>query len=97
MPHQSGATHLGIHLQLKFAASLKMKVYAQQSGGYEQVVKAAISLGHDTDTTACIAGGIAGIRDGIGAIPKRWRAQLRGTDLVEPLVSRLIEWHALQD
>ncbi len=26
----------GIHLQLKFPASLKMKVYAQQSGGHEQ-------------------------------------------------------------
>jgi len=77
--------------------SLRSARWALQAGGYEQVVKAAISLGHDTDTTACIAGGIAGIRDGIGAIPQRWRAQLRGTELVEPLVGRLIQWHALQD
>jgi ADP-ribosyl-[dinitrogen reductase] hydrolase len=77
--------------------SLRSARWALQAGGYEQVVKAAISLGHDTDTTACIAGGIAGIRDGVGAIPRRWRTQLRGTELVEPLVGRLIQWHALRD
>jgi ADP-ribosylglycohydrolase len=77
--------------------SLRSARWALQAGGYEQVVKAAISLGHDTDTTACIAGGIAGVRDGVGAIPKRWRVQLRGTELVEPLIDRLIQWHALRD
>ena len=33
--------------------------------------KAAISLGHDTDTTACVAGGIAGIS---GRIPVAMRS-----------------------
>jgi ADP-ribosylglycohydrolase len=77
--------------------SLRSARWALQAGSFEQVVKAAISLGHDTDTTACIAGGIAGIRDGIGALPQRWRVQLRGTELVEPLVDRLKKWHALRD
>lgn len=77
--------------------SLRSARWALQAGGYEQAVKAAISLGHDTDTTACITGGIAGIRDGIGAIPQRWRVQLRGTELVMPLVDRLKKWHELQD
>ncbi len=63
---------------------------ASQAGSYEQVIRAAIALGHDTDTTACVAGGIAGLRDGIGAIPERWRAQLRGRDLVEPLLAELL-------
>ena len=62
------------------------------AGGYEDVVRAAIALGHDTDTTACVAGGIAGIRDGVGAIPSRWLEQLRGKDLVEPLLRQLIEY-----
>jgi ADP-ribosyl-[dinitrogen reductase] hydrolase len=57
---------------------------------YEQVVKAAIALGDDTDTTACIAGGVAGIRDGIGAIPSRWLDQLRGQEIVLPLLERLL-------
>jgi ADP-ribosyl-[dinitrogen reductase] hydrolase len=57
---------------------------------YEQVVKAAIALGDDTDTTACIAGGVAGIRDGIESIPSRWLDQLRGQEVVLPLLERLL-------
>jgi ADP-ribosylglycohydrolase len=73
--------------------SLRSARWALAAGSYEQVVKAAIALGHDTDTTACIAGGIAGIRDGIGAIPERWRQQLRGQELATPLWLRLAQWH----
>ena len=62
-------------------------------GGYEQIVRSGISLGNDTDTTACVAGGIAGLRDGIGAIPMRWVDALRGRDLWEPLLDRcLARW-----
>lgn len=64
---------------------------AVEIGRYEDVVKAAIALGHDTDTTACVAGGIAGIRDGVHAIPERWMRQLRGKDLVEPLLEQLLQ------
>ena len=64
--------------------------WAVEQGPYEQVVKAAIGLGHDTDTTACVAGGLAGLRDGLAAIPKRWRRNLRGQELVAPLVERLL-------
>jgi ADP-ribosyl-[dinitrogen reductase] hydrolase len=64
--------------------------WALKAGNYEQVVKAAISLGNDTDTTTCVAGGIAGIRDGIEAIPVRWCAELRGIELIEPLLAELL-------
>ncbi len=60
-------------------------------GPYEEVVKAAIALGHDADTTACVAGGIAGIRDGVAAIPQRWLQQLRGKEMVEPLLQQLLQ------
>ena len=60
------------------------------AGSYEQVVKAAIVLGHDTDTTAAVAGGIAGLRDGLEALPARWRKALRGREQVEPLVKKLL-------
>lgn len=61
------------------------------AGSYEAVIKAAIALGNDTDTTACVAGGIAGIRDGITAIPTRWQTSLRGRDLYEPLLHQLLD------
>ncbi|RMD79250.1 MAG: ADP-ribosylglycohydrolase family protein, partial [Chloroflexi bacterium] len=55
------------------------------------VVRLAIALGYDTDTTACVAGGIAGIRYGIEGIPTNWRQQLRGQPLVYELLTRLLQ------
>ncbi len=62
---------------------------AMRAGAYENVVRAAIRFGNDTDTTACVAGGVAGVRDGVSAIPERWLARLRGRELVDPLVEQL--------
>jgi ADP-ribosylglycohydrolase len=64
--------------------------HAVAAGSYETAVKTAVGLGDDTDTTACVAGGIAGVRDGVGAIPERWRRQLRGNELYRPLVDALL-------
>ena len=71
---------------------LRSARWATQAGSYKQVVKAAISLGNDTDTTACVAGGIAGIRDGINAIPERWRTRLRGEELYRDELQQLVNW-----
>lgn len=62
---------------------------------YEKAVKAAVSLGNDTDTTACIAGGIAGLKSGINTIPARWREQLRGREIYEPLLDKVIKFKAV--
>jgi ADP-ribosyl-[dinitrogen reductase] hydrolase len=71
--------------------SLRAARWANGNKTYEEVVKAAISLGDDTDTTACIAGGIAGLKFGIGGIPERWRVNLRGKEIYEPLLEKLLE------
>lgn len=63
---------------------------AVDAGPYEVAVRRAIAFGEDTDTTACIAGGIAGLRDGVGAIPARWLRALRGREIVDPLLDRLV-------
>ena len=63
---------------------------ALAAGTYEATVKAAIALGNDTDTTACVAGGIAGAQQGLGAIPARWLDALRGKEIVRPLVDQLL-------
>ena len=63
---------------------------AVESGPYELAIKTAIALGWDTDTTACVTGGIAGIRDGVNAIPQRWRQGLRGKEIAAPLLARLL-------
>lgn len=75
--------------------SLHSARHALLERSYEAVVKAAIALGEDTDTTACIAGGIAGIRHGVDAIPARWLRALRGRELARPLVDALLAHRGL--
>jgi ADP-ribosyl-[dinitrogen reductase] hydrolase len=62
------------------------------SGGdsYRDVIERAIAYGHDADTTACVAGGLAGIYWGLGAIPDEWLSGMRGRDIVEPLLEKLL-------
>lgn len=62
----------------------------EKAHDFEETVRTAIALGNDTDTTAAVAGGIAGIRYGLYGIPLRWRQGLRGKELFEPLQARLI-------
>jgi ADP-ribosylglycohydrolase len=64
---------------------------AMSHDSFEAVVKAAVSLGDDTDTTAAVAGGLAGLRHGVDAIPERWRAGLRGRETLVPLVAELLD------
>ncbi len=69
--------------------ALHSALYACEAEDYESIIKRAIALGNDTDTTACIAGGIAGIRHGMGGIPAHWLGLLRGRDILEPILERL--------
>lgn len=61
----------------------------RNSANYADCVIAAVRLGYDTDTTASVAGGLAGIYWGIEGIPARWRSGLRGAEIVRPLVEVL--------
>lgn len=65
---------------------LKSARFALQQKTYVDVIKTAISLGRDTDTTACVAGGIAGVYFGFNALPKNWFEKLRNRDVVEDLI-----------
>lgn len=65
------------------------KAAVDTTDNYEDCVRRAIAFGHDTDTTAAVAGGIAGVLYGLAAIPERWRSALRGRELYQPLLDRL--------
>ena len=49
-----------------------------------------IGYGSDTDTTAAVAGGLAGALWGIGGIPAEWLSAMRGHEIVEPMVVQLL-------
>lgn len=51
----------------------------EQGTSFRDVVELAIGYGFDTDTTAAIAGGLAGIHYGAAAVPEEWLAAVRAT------------------
>lgn len=55
---------------------------------YRDTVLAAVSLGGDTDTTAAVAGGLAGIWYGLDGIPGEWISGLARVDDVKRLLNR---------
>jgi ADP-ribosylglycohydrolase len=50
---------------------------------YADCVVRAVNLGGDTDTTAAVAGALAGVLYGYEAIPADWLATLRRKDLID--------------
>jgi ADP-ribosylglycohydrolase len=56
---------------------------------YADVVLRAVNLGDDTDTTAAVAGGLAGIYYGFRSIPKKWRTRLVRIQDIMDLADRL--------
>jgi ADP-ribosylglycohydrolase len=64
----------------------------EQGSSFREVVELAISYGHDTDTTAAIAGGLAGIQYGAAAVPEEWMVAMRaapGWFIVDTLAHQL--------
>ena len=51
--------------------------------GYRDCVLAAVNLGNDTDTTAAVAGALAGTIYGAASIPEEWLDVLRGKKIIE--------------
>ncbi|MGD8682386.1 MAG: ADP-ribosylglycohydrolase family protein [Chloroflexota bacterium] len=58
---------------------------------YPAAVVRAVEYGNDTDTTAAIAGGLAGAYFGIAGVPLEWHRSLRDRPLAQRLIDRLIE------
>ena len=56
---------------------------------YEDATLKAVNLGEDTDTTAAITGGLAGLLYGFDSVPKSWIEQLARKDDIEDLAQRM--------
>lgn len=56
---------------------------------YKDATLKAVNLGEDTDTTAAITGGLAGLLYGFDSIPKNWTEQLASKDDIEDLAQRM--------
>ncbi|MDX3089896.1 ADP-ribosylglycohydrolase family protein, partial [Streptomyces sp. ME12-02E] len=66
------------------AVALAFGAYAAADGEFREAVLTAVNMGRDADTTAAVAGALAGATGGAGAIPADWAAAIgpsRGTCL----------------
>jgi len=57
---------------------------------FRDCVLSAVNLGGDTDTTGCVAGGLAGLVYGIDAIPTEWLNALPRRNDVDQLFQRFV-------
>ena len=60
----------------------------EETSDYEEAVKRAVLLWNDTDTTACVTGGLVGILYGVQGIPERWLSMLREKERAAKLLDR---------
>lgn len=65
-------------LQAAYAAVIQTPVPPERDAHLPAALEAAVRIGDDTDTTAAIAGSLAGARWGAAAVPDRWRRMLHG-------------------
>ena len=77
--------------------SLRAAKESLQYKNYTQAVRNAIALGNDTDTTACIVGGIVGLQVGLSEIDKSLINELKGQELYLPLLESLLKPLANKD
>ncbi|WP_395739624.1 ADP-ribosylglycohydrolase family protein [Prosthecobacter sp.] len=60
---------------------------------FSDCVLKAVNLGDDTDTTGCVAGGLAGVLYGFDAIPAEWRMTLPRQQELRELFARFEQKH----
>ena len=58
---------------------------------YKDAVLKAVNLGHDTDTTAAVTGGLAGLMYGFDEIPQEWVEKLAKREEIEELGERFFK------
>jgi ADP-ribosyl-[dinitrogen reductase] hydrolase len=71
-------------------ASLEAALWCfANSGSFEETILSAANLGDDADTTAAIAGQLAGAHYGVGAIPPTWLRNLHLSDEIHQYAERM--------
>lgn len=59
-----------------------------KTSNFESCLKTVIQFGHDTDSTACVAGGFAGAYYGLAVIPDRWSRAVVAMDTIDGYLGR---------
>lgn len=71
-------------------STLKASIYCfLTTENYSDAVLMAVNLGSDTDTTASVTGGLAGLHYGFGSIPEKWINDIKRSNDINDLCNRL--------
>ena len=62
------------------------------SSSFEETVLKAVNLGDDTDTTGCLAGGIAGVYWAVNSIPAEWLGAIEGKEWLGDYIDPFVVW-----
>ncbi len=72
--------------------TLKASMYCfLTTESYQDATLMAVNLGNDSDTTAAVTGGLAGLYYGFEAIPEKWRKEIKRSEDIKELCDRLAE------
>jgi len=78
------------------AETIKAAMYCFMKGNdYKETVLMAVNLGDDTDTTAAVAGGLAGLYYGFESIPEKWIQEIKRSDDINDLCNRFAKAYGL--
>lgn len=61
-----------------------------KNSNYESTILTAVNLGGDTDTTAAVCGGLAGLYYGYYSIPTSYIMKLRGKNVIDKYINKFI-------
>jgi len=73
------------------AVSLAMYCFLKNPNDYKRTVLRAANTTGDSDSIACIAGGISGCRLGLHSIPKEWIERIENREYLSDLALRLFK------
>lgn len=72
--------------------TLKASMYCfLTTDNYTDATLMAVNLGNDSDTTAAVTGGLAGLYYGFDSIPEKWRNEVKKSKNIKDLCDRLTE------
>lgn len=83
--------HLGEGWVAEEAVALALFCVIRYPDDYANCVRRGANLAGDSDSVACIAGGIQGARLGLEAIPAAWRARCVDAEYIRGLATRMAE------
>ncbi len=86
---EAALDHIGLGWTGEEAVALALYCVIRYPDDYAACIRRAANSNGDSDTIACIAGGIMGARLGLNTIPAAWRARCEHRDLLVDLARRM--------